>query len=32
MPASSAITREVLGGKPTHRGLLGHIEQGRYSC
>jgi nucleoside-diphosphate-sugar epimerase len=30
MPASSAITRELLGWKPTHPGLLEDIGQGHY--
>jgi nucleoside-diphosphate-sugar epimerase len=30
MPASSAITRELLGWKPTHPGLIEDIEQGHY--
>jgi hypothetical protein len=30
MPASSAITRELLGWKPTHPGLLEDIEEGHY--
>jgi len=31
MPASSTITQELLGWKPTHRGLIEDIEQGHYS-
>jgi nucleoside-diphosphate-sugar epimerase len=30
MPASSTITRELLGWQPTHPGLLEDIEQGHY--
>jgi len=30
MPASSTITQELLGWKPTHPGLLDDIEQGHY--
>jgi nucleoside-diphosphate-sugar epimerase len=30
MPASSAITQELLGWKPTHPGLIEDIEQGHY--
>ncbi|MFZ0383077.1 MAG: hypothetical protein WCD11_36390 [Solirubrobacteraceae bacterium] len=30
MPASSTITQELLGWKPTHPGLIEDIEQGRY--
>jgi nucleoside-diphosphate-sugar epimerase len=30
MPASSTITRELLGWKPTHPGLIEDIEQGHY--
>ena len=30
MPASSTITQELLGWKPTHPGLLEDIEQGHY--
>jgi nucleoside-diphosphate-sugar epimerase len=30
MPASSAITQELLGWKPTHSGLIVDIEQGHY--
>ena len=30
MPASSAITRELLGWQPTHPGLMEDIEQGHY--
>ena len=30
MPASSIITRELLGWKPTHPGLIEDIEQGHY--
>ncbi|HEY4458451.1 MAG TPA: SDR family oxidoreductase [Pseudonocardiaceae bacterium] len=30
MPASSAVTQEVLGWKPTHPGLIEDIEQGHY--
>ena len=30
MPASAAITRELLGWKPTHPGLIEDIEQGHY--
>jgi nucleoside-diphosphate-sugar epimerase len=30
MPASSAITQELLGWKPTHRGLIEDIDQGHY--
>jgi nucleoside-diphosphate-sugar epimerase len=30
MPASSAITQELLGWKPTHAGLIEDIEQGHY--
>jgi nucleoside-diphosphate-sugar epimerase len=30
MPASSAITQELLGWKPTHPGLLEDIDQGHY--
>jgi hypothetical protein len=30
MPASSAITRELLGWQPTHPGLIEDIEQGHY--
>ncbi|GAB2988065.1 SDR family oxidoreductase [Amycolatopsis acidiphila] len=30
MPASSAITQEVLGWKPTHPGLIEDIERGHY--
>jgi nucleoside-diphosphate-sugar epimerase len=30
MPASSAITRELLGWKPTHPGLIEDLEQGHY--
>jgi nucleoside-diphosphate-sugar epimerase len=30
MPASSAITRELLGWKPAHPGLIEDIEQGHY--
>ena len=30
MPASSAITQELLGWKPTHPGLIQDIEQGHY--
>jgi nucleoside-diphosphate-sugar epimerase len=30
MPASSAITQEILGWKPTHPGLIEDIEQGHY--
>jgi nucleoside-diphosphate-sugar epimerase len=30
MPASSAITRELMGWKPTHPGLIEDIEQGHY--
>ena len=30
MPASSALTRELLGWKPTHPGLIEDIEQGHY--
>lgn len=29
-PASSAITRELLGWRPTHPGLLEDLEQGHY--
>ena len=30
MPASSTITQELLGWKPTHPGLIEDIEQGHY--
>ena len=30
MPASSPITRELLGWKPTHPGLIEDIDQGHY--
>ncbi len=30
MPASSAITRELMGWRPTHPGLIDDIEQGHY--
>jgi nucleoside-diphosphate-sugar epimerase len=30
MPASSAITQELLGWKPTHPGLIEDIDQGHY--
>jgi nucleoside-diphosphate-sugar epimerase len=30
MPASSAITRQLLGWRPTHPGLIEDIEQGHY--
>jgi hypothetical protein len=30
MPASSTITRELLGWKPDHPGLIEDIEQGHY--
>jgi len=30
MPASSTITRELLGWKPTRPGLIEDIEQGHY--
>ena len=30
MPASSAITQELLGWKPTRPGLIEDIEQGHY--
>jgi hypothetical protein len=30
MPASSAITRELLDWTPTHPGLLADIEEGHY--
>ncbi len=30
MPASSTITQELLGWKPTHPGLIENIEQGHY--
>jgi nucleoside-diphosphate-sugar epimerase len=30
MPASSVITRELLGWQPTHAGLIEDIEQGHY--
>jgi len=30
VPASSAITRELLGWRPTHQGLLEDLEQGHY--
>ena len=30
VPASSAITRELLGWRPTHQGLLDDLEQGHY--
>jgi hypothetical protein len=30
MPASSAITQELLGWKPIHPGLVEDIEQGHY--
>ena len=30
MPASSTITRELLGWQPTHPGLIEDIEQGHY--
>ncbi|WP_089106006.1 hypothetical protein [Streptomyces hyaluromycini] len=30
MPASSTITQELLGWKPTHAGLIEDIEQGHY--
>jgi nucleoside-diphosphate-sugar epimerase len=30
MPASSVITQELLGWKPTHAGLIEDIEQGHY--
>ena len=30
MPASSAVTQELLGRKPTHAGLIEDIEQGHY--
>jgi nucleoside-diphosphate-sugar epimerase len=29
-PASSALTRELLGWRPTHQGLLADLEQGHY--
>jgi nucleoside-diphosphate-sugar epimerase len=30
MPASSIITQELLGWKPTHPGLIADIDQGHY--
>jgi hypothetical protein len=30
-PASSALTRELLGRKPTHQGLLADLEAGHYT-
>ena len=30
MPASSALTQDLLGWKPTHPGLIEDIEQGHY--
>ena len=30
MPASSTITQELLGWKPTHPGLIEDIEEGHY--
>ena len=30
MPASSTLTQELLGWKPTHPGLIDDIEQGHY--
>ena len=30
MPASSTITQELLGWRPTHPGLIEDIEQGHY--
>ena len=29
-PASSALTRELLGWQPTHAGLIDDLEQGHY--
>jgi len=29
-PASSALTRELLGWQPTHRGLIDDLDQGHY--
>jgi hypothetical protein len=29
-PASSALTRELLGWQPTHPGLIADLEQGHY--
>jgi hypothetical protein len=30
MPASSTITRELMGWQPTHPGLIEDIEEGHY--
>jgi hypothetical protein len=30
VPASSALTRELLGWEPTHPGLIADLDQGRY--
>lgn len=30
MPASSAITRELMGWQPTHPGLIEDVDQGHY--